>query len=133
MPTAAQIFKNTPASLKTYVVGTVLGDGTNVINAAQVDIPLPFKGTISRLTMEAKEVGNITVAVSKGTVAGFPGDLADITGGAPPALAAAQLKQETAFAGWTTSVNAQDTLRLLTSGEATITQLTVTFEIVKEP
>lgn len=131
--TEQQLFKNTPASLKTFVIAVVLGDGTNVISAAQADMQVPVKATLQKVTILGKQAGNLTLNVSKSTFAGFPGSLADITGGAPPALAAADKLEDAVLAGWTTAFDAGDVVRLLTSGEATITQVTAQLQFVKEP
>lgn len=78
-----------------------------------------FSGTIVGLVVLGDQSGTITITAKKSSFSGFPGSLADITGGNNIVVTAAQKLSDTTLTGWTTSVTAGDCFEFKISGSVT--------------
>lgn len=87
------------------------GGAITLTGTVQVTVSVPVAGTLTgyRITTRGGP-GSCTIEVRKATYAGFPGSLADITGGADCVLSSAHASQDTTLSGWTTAISAGDVL-----------------------
>lgn len=101
-------------------------------------LSVPFGATISSVVMYADAAGTISVDIWKCTTAEFDAGVthpvaADtITGGVPPALAGSALYENSALAGWTTSLDTGDVLAYSVGpGVVGITRITVVINLTR--
>jgi hypothetical protein len=116
------------------------GGGAAIQNTIKpIYLAVDFNCTILQCTMLADQSGTIAVDLVECTFAQFdagathpvfPGD--DITGGAPPTIAAATKQQVNPLTGWKTGITAGAILGALIPNNATnITALTVVLKVRK--
>jgi hypothetical protein len=84
------------------------------------DLYVPFDCTITSVSLLADQTGDIIVDILKDSYANYPPTIADsITGGVPPEIVAGVKYYNDTLSGWTTSLNAGDTIRFYIDGDAT--------------
>lgn len=87
------------------------GGGSEIADATEIQVVVPFAMTITGYTALADVSGSISIDVWKDTYANAPPTDADtITASAPIAISSAVKSQDTTLTGWTTSVSAGDVL-----------------------
>ena len=88
------------------------GAGASLHNGMQGDVSVPFDSTITEWVLLADQAGSLVINVWKDVLASYPPTAADkITASAPPTLSSADHAEDSTLTGWTTAVNAGDTLR----------------------
>lgn len=105
-------------------------DGSGVALAltgsTQVTVSAPVDGTLIGYRMTTRGgPGSCTIEVRKSTYAGFPGSLADITGGADCVLSSAHKAEDTTLSGWTTGFTAGDVFEFTLVATSVIEQVTL--------
>jgi len=94
------------------------------------DISVPYACRITGVRVLADQVGSAVLDILKDSYANFPPSTGDsIVGSAPPTLASAQASEDTTLAGWTTTLNAGDTLRFNLVSVSAVTRLTITLTV----
>lgn len=118
---------------KTGTIGIIIdGGGVAITTGVKGDLDIPFACTISEWTVLADQSGSIVVDIWKDTYANYPPTGADtITGSSRPTISAATKGQSSTLTGWTTSINANDTLRFNVDSASTIQRCTVQLKITK--
>lgn len=93
---------------------------------------VPAACTIKSYTIWAADhnSGSITLTLKKSNLAGFPGSLADITGGANIVLSSAVSHEDTTLSGWSTSLAAGDMLEFaITGAPVSVTKIVVQLKV----
>jgi hypothetical protein len=102
------------------------GGGGVIVANSKVDLEVPFNCTILRNTMLADQSGSIIIDVWKTAYSGYPPTSSNkITSSTPPTISSAQNSQDSTLTGWTTSLNAGDTIRFNVTSATTITRCTL--------
>jgi hypothetical protein len=108
------------------------GGGSAITTGVKGDVEVPFACTINAATLLLDQVGSIVFDIWKTNYAGFPPTVANtITASAKPTVAAAQKSQDTTLIGWTTSINAGDTLRFNVDSVATTRRATLSLKVTR--
>lgn len=102
------------------------GSAVALTGSTTVTATVPVGGTLTgyRITTRGGP-GSCTIEVRKCSYSGFPGSLADITGGADCVLSSAHKAEDTTLSGWTTSLTAGDVLEFTLVAASTITSVTL--------
>jgi hypothetical protein len=106
------------------------GGGSALTAGLEVEVPVPFAGTIVGVVIVADQSGSIEFEVEKSTFAAFP-TLASIVASAPPTISAAQKSEDTTLTGWTTAVVAGDIFRFSITSVSTITRAEISLKVQK--
>lgn len=122
---------SSPGTSARAIEVTIDGGGSAIAANTFVDLEMPFGATITGWTLLADRAGSIVVDLWKDVYANYPPTIADtITAGTPPTISAATKATSASLAGWTTTINAGDTLRFNVNSAATIQRVTLTVAIV---
>lgn len=115
----------------TYVI-----DGVGSVPATGVrgQLSIPFACTIQSVTLLADQPGNAVVDIWKVPYSAYnlpsaPTVANSICAADLPTLSGASHSQDAGLAGWTTAINANDTLVYNLQSVATITRLTITLKV----
>lgn len=104
------------------------GSGSALVltGTTKVTATVPVTGTLTayRITTRGGP-GSCTIEVRKSSYSGFPGSLADITGGADCVLSSAHKAEDTTLSGWTTAITAGDVLEFTLISASTIESATL--------
>lgn len=108
-------------------VGFDAGAGELLAAGLKVDWgPTPWKLQIQEWTLLADQAGSLVIDVWKDAYANFPPLVADsIAAAAKPTLTAQAKNQSSTLTGWTTTVNAGDTLRFNVDSANAISRATL--------
>jgi hypothetical protein len=112
------------AFLTSAIEFTMDGAGSPVPTGFRGCIELPFACRITRATLMASGVGNLSMDVFK-TTAAAPTGGASIVAATPPTLAGAQYAQDATLTGWSTALAAGDVLAYYVTGSPTVVQATL--------
>lgn len=107
------------------------GAGSVVSTGIAGDVVIDFNCTISQWTLLADQSGSIQIDIWKDTYANYPPTVADtITASAKPLISSATKNQSSTLTGWTTNINAGDTLRFNVDSATTITRATLCLKLL---
>jgi len=108
------------------------GTGLPLVTGVKGDISIDFDCTIAYWTLLADQAGSVVVDIWKDTLANYPPTVADtITGSAKPTLTSADHGRSSSLTGWTTGINAGDTLRFnIDSTSGVIIRLTLALKLI---
>jgi hypothetical protein len=111
----------------------VFSGGSSVVPVnQQVDVVVPYTGTISKVTMLADQSGSIVIDVWKAAYSAYPPTIGNtITASDLPTISSATKSQDSTLTGWTTSVTAGDILRFNVNSATTITKCVLVIGITK--
>jgi ribosome-binding ATPase YchF (GTP1/OBG family) len=102
------------------------GEGSAVTTGVKGDVFFSRAYTITEWTLLADQSGSVVVDLWKDTYANYPPTVADsITASAKPTISSAQAAQSTTLTGWTTRINAGDTVRFNIDSATTVTRVCV--------
>lgn len=106
------------------------GGGSAITTGIKGDLEIPFACTIEAATLLADQTGSIVIDIWKDTYANYPPTVADtITASAKPTLSSANKTQNTTLTGWTTAINAGDTLRFNVDSATTVQRVTLSLKV----
>jgi hypothetical protein len=119
--------------LSTVAIAFVIGGGVSTITTGvKGDITIPFACTITEWTILADQSGSIQIDIWKDSYANYPPTVADtITASAKPLISAATKGQSSTLTGWTTSIDAGDTLRFNVDSVSTCTRVTLSLKVAR--
>jgi hypothetical protein len=103
----------------TFVItdgGSVLTTGVKVYGLA-----VEYACTIIAATLVADASGSVVLDVLKCALGSYAGSLTSIVASAPPTLSTAITSQDVTLSGWTTSVSADDVIRVSVTSASTVT------------
>jgi hypothetical protein len=121
---------STPGSTSRTVEATFDGGGATIAVNAKLDLEIGFAATITKWTLLADQSGSIVVNIWKDTYANYPPTVADkITASAPPTITTATKATDSTLTGWTTAINAGDTLRFNVDSVTSIQRVTLALEL----
>lgn len=110
------------------------GGGSVLTVDSKLDYGAPAGFTILEATLLADQSGSVVVNIWKDTYANYPPTVADkITSTTPPTISSSDKSTDSTLSGWTTTVNAGDTLRFNIDSVTTITRVTLILKIKKTP
>lgn len=122
-------FGDTPAIPRTLLV-VIDGGGATITTGVKADVEIGFDATITKWTLLADQSGSIVVNVWKDVYANYPPTSGDkITASAPPTISSATKGQSSTLTGWTTGINAGDTLRFNVDSVTSIQRVTLALEL----
>ena len=102
------------------------GGGATIATGCYIGHEVPYKATITGVTLSGSPVGSACCDIYKSTYANLPSACTDnITNDAGFMIASAQSFQDTSLTGWTTAVTAFDWMDYAIKGASLITQLTI--------
>ena len=105
--------------------------GTVITTGIKTDLVVLAKVNITTVTLLGDQSGSIVLDLWKNTYANFPPTVANtITAAAKPTITAATKSQDATLTGWTTAWAKGDIIRPNVDSVATITRLTVVFDLV---
>lgn len=108
------------------------GGGSTITTGIKADVFVPYSGTLQSVTMLADQTGSIVVDIWKVAYASYPATVSNtITASALPTITTAVKSQDNTLTGWTTTVNAGDTLRYNVNSATSITRLNMVLKILK--
>lgn len=108
------------------------GGGSAITTGVKADLEIPFNCTIQRATLLADTTGSIVVDIWKDIYANYPPTVADtITASALPTISSSNKYQDSTLTGWTTTINAGDTLRFNVQSASTITRICLSLKVLK--
>lgn len=108
------------------------GGGSTIATGIAGDLEIPFNCTINRATLLADQSGSIVVDIWKNTYANYPPVVGNsITASAIPTITTAVKSQDATLTGWTTTINAGDTLRFNVNSVTTIQRITLSLRVIK--
>ena len=108
----------------------VNGNGSVIANGVKGYLEIPKDCTLIMITTVTDNSDSFTWTIKKSSYSGFPGSLADITGGAGFPLLSAQKAQKTTLSSWTTDFDSGDIVEFgitTTPATTTIGLLSLTF------
>lgn len=113
----------------TYIVDA----GASAINTGIVgQLYIPVTCVIGSVTLLADQTGSVVVDIWKTPFASYPPTVLNtITAAALPTITAGTSYQDTTLTGWTTLINAKDTLMFNINSSGGIHRLTITLAITK--
>jgi hypothetical protein len=112
-------------------IGAVFDGGGSALTAGlEVEVPVPFAGTIVGVVIVADQSGDIEFEVEKSTFAAYP-TLTSIVASAPPTISAAEKSEDTTLTGWTVAVVAGDIYRFSITSVSTITRAEISLKVLK--
>lgn len=127
-------FKTPPLGDRVAIGCIIDGGGATITTGVKGDIgPFPWKLQIEEWSLLADQSGSIVVDLWKDSYANYPPtDSPDsITASAPPTISSAVKAQSSTLTGWTTTLNAGDTLRVNVDSIATLQRVTLTLKAKK--
>ena len=99
---------------------------------ARADVQFPYRCRLTSVTLLADQIGSVVVDLWKDTFANFPPTVTDtICAAAKPTLSSQQKYVDSGLDGWTTNVNAGDTIRVNVDSTSGITRLCVALKFEK--
>ena len=108
------------------------GGGTTIGTGIKGDLEIPFDCKINRATLVADMPTTMVVDVWKAPYASFPPTVANsITGASPPTIPGTLDYQDSALAGWTTTVSAGDILRYNVVSNSAAQRVTLSLKATK--
>lgn len=112
------------------------GGGSTIATGIKGDIYIPFACTITGVVLLADQSGSIVVNIWKSTYTAFdptthPAVGDKITASAPPTISTAKKSKDTTLTGWTTSLAADDVLRLNVDSVTSIQRVTVSIQYAR--
>ena len=108
------------------------GGGSAITTGVKGELQIPFACTITGWTVLADQSGSIVFDIWKDTLANYPPTVADtITASAKPTISSATNASSSTLTGWTTSVAANDILRINVDSITTITRATLILKVIK--
>jgi len=108
------------------------GGGSAITAGIKGDLEIPFACTILTWMLLADRSGSIQIDIWKNTYANYPPTVANtITGSAKPLISGAVKGQSSILTGWTTAINAGDTLRFNVDSAATIRRAVLSLKVQK--
>jgi hypothetical protein len=117
----------TKATAPVVLTVVIDGGGSAITAGTAGDLLVPFAATITGMSAYADQTGSVSIDLQRSS--SYP-TFASLVAAAPLALSSAT--NGTASIGtWTTSLAANDILRPITSGVATITRLTINITMVR--
>lgn len=132
------VFVSYPASLTingvTVAIGYMIDGDGDVITTGTIKpgLYIPFNGTITSVTLIADVSGSIVVDIWKTPFGSYPPVVGgSICASAKPTLSSALTSQDTTLTGWTTTINAGDTLLFNVDSASTVKQVTVILRVTK--
>jgi hypothetical protein len=122
------------ANLLTTAIPFILGDGSAVLTtgAKKLYLKVPYSGTITKVTLQADQVGDVVIDIWKKTYGAAVPPVADtITASAKPTLSSQSTSQDSTLTEWNKTVTVEDVLEINVDSVATITKLTGTIDVTK--
>jgi hypothetical protein len=122
------------ANIDKAVFPVTIGDGSTVLTtgAKKIYEKIPYSGAITKVTLQADQVGDVVVDIWKKTYGAAVPTVADtITASAKPTLSSQSTSQDSTLTGWTTAVTAEDVFEINVDSVGTITKLTISLDIDK--
>jgi hypothetical protein len=115
------------------VIGiTIDGAGSVLTTGVKGYTSVPFACTINSVTLLADQTGSVVVDIWKTPYSSFPPTVANtITASDLPTISSAQKNQDTTLTGWTTTVNANDTIGFNVNSCTSITRLNLILKVTK--
>jgi hypothetical protein len=112
-------------------IGAGFDGGDSVITAgAEVEVSVPFSGTIVACVVVGDQTGSIEIEVEKATYDNYD-TLTSIVASAPPTISAAKKSSDTTLTGWTTAVVAGDIFRFSVTSVSTLTRAEIALYVEK--
>ncbi len=109
---------------------TLDGSGSAIPAGVWRDIRIPIACTITKATLLADQTGSIVIDIWKDSYANYAPDVADtITASAKPTITSGIKSQDATLTGWTTSINAGDTLRFNVDSCTAIARVQLDLEV----
>ncbi len=109
---------------------TVDGGGSVFTTGTKGYIRVPYSGTISKWTLMADTIGNVTVNIYKDTIGNYPPVVSDtITATTPPSLTATYVRETTSLPSWVTTVTAGDIFAFNVDTVTTMTRVTLVVDV----
>ena len=106
------------------------GMGSEISDGAIGDLYVWAPATITGVALLADQDGDIAFDLYKDTYANYaPTGLDSIVGASPPQISSGKQYLDTTLTGWTTSLSAGDTLRVVVDSCTTITRCTITLNL----
>jgi hypothetical protein len=97
------------------------GGGSAITTGVKVyALPVEYACTITAATLVADASGSCVLDILKCARGSYAGSLASIVASAPPTLSSAITSQDTTLTGWTTSISADDVLRVSVTSASTV-------------
>lgn len=97
------------------------GGGSALTTGVKVyALPVEYACTITAVTLAADASGSCVLDILKCARGSYAGSLASIVASAPPTLSSAIQSQDTTLTGWTTSISADDFLRVSVTSATTV-------------
>lgn len=120
------------ALLDTPILFVIDGGGSAITTGVKGDIYIPWAGSIQSWALLADQSGSIVVDLWKDTYTNYPPTVGDtITASAKPTLSSATKGKSSTLTGWTTSVAADQTIRVNVDSASTVTRVTLALVIRK--
>jgi hypothetical protein len=108
----------------------VSNDGVALTTGIKGDVLIPFNATITEWSLLADQTGSAVVDIWKDTYGNYPPTSGDsITGSAKPTITSSNKGQSSTLTGWTTTINAGETLRFNLDSVSTIQRLSINIKI----
>lgn len=108
----------------------VSNDGAALTTGIKGDVLIPFNATITEWSLLADQTGSVVVDIWKDTYGNYPPTSGDsITGSAKPTITSSNKGQSSTLTGWTTTINAGETLRFNLDSVSTIQRLSINIKI----
>lgn len=106
------------------------GGGSAITPGTEVEVSVPFSGTIVACVVVADQTGSIEIEVEKATYDNYD-TLTSIVASAPPTISAAKKSSDTTLTGWTTEVVAGDIFRFSVTSVSTLTRAEIALYVEK--
>lgn len=113
------------------------GQGATLASGLSGTISVPYDATINDVTMEADQVGTVTVDIWKCSYSDYnppttPSVSDSITSATPPTITAAKKYRDTALTNWTTALTQGDILAFnIPSTSVSITRVTLNINLLR--
>ena len=120
-------------NMRTSTVGIIIdGGGSAITTGEKAEILIPFSGSIQSWALLADRSGSITVDIWKSTYATYPPTASNsIVASEKPFISASVKNTSSSLAGWTASINKNDTLKFYVSASSTIQRVNLTLELLR--
>ncbi len=148
-PAAGEVYYNSTSNLLRFYNGTawenisgpgmidslgttIDGGGSVITTGLKGFISVPYSCTINSVVMLADQTGSVVVDIWKTPYASFPPTITNsITASDQPTISSAQKSQDTTLTGWTTTVNAGDTIAFNVNSASSITRLNLILKVTR--
>lgn len=108
------------------------GAGSALTTDPICDIYVPFNCVIQSCVLLADQAGDVALDIENDAYGSYPPTGGDsIVASAPPTLSSATKSKDTTLTGWTKTLAADSTLRIIISSIATIQRLTLTLKVLR--